>query len=300
MRVAPALSLDQLEVLLTVVDTGSFAAAGRTLNRATSAISYAIDTLERQLGVQLFDRGTTRPPKLTRAGHAVVAEARLVNLRADMLRARVKCLVEGLEAEVSLAVEHMVPLELLAEVLRAFNTEFPTVPLRLEMETYQGVERLVRSGHSKIGIGSFLHMGRDGLTSVQVVGVRIIPVARADHPLALASARSGTAREHLQIILADVVEAERHTYGFVADLIWRVGDLTLKRALLLAGVGWGGMPEPMVRADIQAGRLSQLKLPEFGGGLYHLQIVSKNDTPIGPAGTWLIEQFTQELARERN
>jgi hypothetical protein len=50
MSVTPALSLDQLEVLLTVVEAGSFAAASRTLNRATSAISYAIDTLERQLG----------------------------------------------------------------------------------------------------------------------------------------------------------------------------------------------------------------------------------------------------------
>ena len=60
MKVAPALSLDQMQVLLTVVDTGSFAAAGRKLGRATSAISYAIDTLESQLGLELFDRDSRR------------------------------------------------------------------------------------------------------------------------------------------------------------------------------------------------------------------------------------------------
>jgi DNA-binding transcriptional LysR family regulator len=43
-------SLGQLQVLLTVVDAGSFAAAARRLNRATSAITYAIDNLEAQLG----------------------------------------------------------------------------------------------------------------------------------------------------------------------------------------------------------------------------------------------------------
>ena len=49
-------SLDQLQVFLTVVETGSFAAAGRRLSRATSAISYTIANLEMQLGIALFDR----------------------------------------------------------------------------------------------------------------------------------------------------------------------------------------------------------------------------------------------------
>src|SRR6267378_842807 len=66
-------SLEQLHVLLTVVEAGSFAAAGRKLGRATSAISYAIDTIETQLGLPLFVRGTTKRPTLTPAGHAVVA-----------------------------------------------------------------------------------------------------------------------------------------------------------------------------------------------------------------------------------
>ena len=47
-------SLDQLTVFLTVAEAGSFAAAGRRLGRATSAVSYAIVNLEQQLGVQLF------------------------------------------------------------------------------------------------------------------------------------------------------------------------------------------------------------------------------------------------------
>ena len=71
-------SVDQLLVLLTVVEEGSFTAAARRLQRATSAISYAIDTLEMQLGLPLFDRGTTRKPKLTHVGQAIVSEAKAV------------------------------------------------------------------------------------------------------------------------------------------------------------------------------------------------------------------------------
>ena len=41
-------TLDQLRIFLTIVDTGSFAAAARSLNRANSVISYALANLEAQ------------------------------------------------------------------------------------------------------------------------------------------------------------------------------------------------------------------------------------------------------------
>jgi hypothetical protein len=54
MRAPGTPSVDQLLVLLTVVEEGSFTGAARRLRRATSAISYAIDALEAQLGLPPF------------------------------------------------------------------------------------------------------------------------------------------------------------------------------------------------------------------------------------------------------
>ena len=51
---------------------------------------------------------------------------------------------------------------------------------------------------------------------------------------------------------------------------WRLADLGAKHALLLAGVGWGNMPEPMVRDDFTAGRLKRLDLFDSPSGLYRL------------------------------
>src|SRR3984957_8682097 len=79
-------SLDQLQLFLVVVETGSFAAAGRRLGRATSAVSYTIANLERQLGIALFDRERTRKPVLTEAGAAILARARAVSGGSDDLR----------------------------------------------------------------------------------------------------------------------------------------------------------------------------------------------------------------------
>src|ERR1700751_1184268 len=93
-------TLDQLRVFLTVVDVGSFAGAARKLGRATSVISYAIANLEAQLGVPLFDRKSTRKPQLTDAGRTVLSDARTVSNGINGLRAKVKGLREGLEAEI--------------------------------------------------------------------------------------------------------------------------------------------------------------------------------------------------------
>ncbi len=297
MSIAPGLSLDQLKVLVTVDEAGSFSAAGRRLNRATSAVSYAIDTLEQQLGLLLFDRGTTRRPRLTPAGEAVVAEARSIIHGADVLRARVKGLHDGLEAELSLAVDQIFPRERLSPLLKELHSNCSTVPLRLETEVRGGVERLIRSGQSSVGVGNLFHSNNDGLTVIQIAGVPIVPVAASDHPLATSShIEAGVVRKQLQIVLRDVEESNKRPCFMMSHSVWRVGDLATMQALLLEGVGWAGMPEPVVRADIEAGRLKRLKMPDFRGSEYPLYVAYKTDNPPGPAGRWLIERLVNEEA----
>jgi DNA-binding transcriptional LysR family regulator len=87
-------TFDQLRIFLAVVDAGSFAAASRRLNRAVSVISYGIANLEAQLGLQLFAREGTRKPRLTEAGHALLAEARTISGGMDALRAKTRGLLQ--------------------------------------------------------------------------------------------------------------------------------------------------------------------------------------------------------------
>ncbi len=98
-------TLDQLNVLVQVVETGSFTAAARRMNRALSVVSYTISNLEAQLGVGLFGRALSRKPQLTEAGEVVLAEARLVLGGVGSLRAKVAGLLQGLEAELHLVLD---------------------------------------------------------------------------------------------------------------------------------------------------------------------------------------------------
>ena len=77
---------------------------------------------------------------------------------------------------------------------------------------------------------------------------------------------------------------------------WRLADLGAKHALLLAGSGWGLMPEPVVRDDLTAARLVRLDLPETRGGFYPLQAIYRRDNPPGPAAAWMIQRFVSQAA----
>lgn len=293
----PVLNLNQLQVLLTIVETGSFTAAAKQLSRATSVVSYTIDTLESQLGLKLFHRGTSRRAELTKEGEAVVAEARAVANGADKFRARVRGLRDGLEAEVSLAVDEMYPAERLSRAMKSFHEQFPDVSMRLNGEVLGGVERLVRSGLCGLGIGGTVHIGTEGMTQHQIDGVRIIPVAAPCHLLAQSGpANLELARAHLQIVTTERYGTTGRCFGVFAEKIWRVSGQTAKHALLLAGVGWGGMPEPIVREDIKAGRLVHLDLADFRGSDYSVIVVHRDDMPPGPAARWLIDHLIGQSA----
>src|SRR5262245_59500126 len=187
-------TLDQLRVFLTVVEAGSFAGAARRLGRATSVISYSIGNLEAQLGVPLFDRRSTRKPQLTEAGRAVLSEARIISNGVHGLRAKVKGLLQGLEPEIHLVLDVMLPTARVVDARKGFRAEFPTVSLRLYVEALGAVTQMVLDGTATIGICGPLDVEVAGLERVGAGSVELIPVAAPDHPLARARRNRRCAR----------------------------------------------------------------------------------------------------------
>jgi DNA-binding transcriptional LysR family regulator len=282
---------DQLRLFLAVVDAGSFAAAGRRLNRAVSVVSYGIANLEAQLGLTLFAREGTRRPVLTAAGEAVLAEARTIATAMDGLRAKAQGLLSGLEAQVSVVTDVMLPPDRLGDALRGFSARFPSVTLRLYVEALGAVTARVLAGESTIGISGPLNAGTDGLEWVDAGAVELVPVAAPDHPLALANRITpGMARDHLQIVLTDRSPlTDGRDFGVASPRSWRLSDLGAKHALLCQGIGWGNMPLPLVEADLMAGTLVRLHLPDHPGTFYRFAGIWRRDAPPGPAARWLLD-----------
>ena len=287
-------SLDQLQIFLAIVEAGSFTAAARRLNRAPSVVSYAIGNLETQLGLELFDRKSTRKPMLTEAGRAIVSDSRGVARGVDDLLAKARGLQAGLEAEVALAVDVMLPTERLVDALEGFGAAFPTVTLRLYVEALGAVAQLVLDRRAGIGISGPMQRALAGLETREIGTVPLVPVAAPGHPLSRIEGPipPGVAREHIQLVLTDRSSlTEGEEFAVIGVQTWRLADLGAKHALLLAGIGWGSLPEPMARADLAAGRLARLALDQWDNQRYAFQSIHRADAPPGPAARWLIDRL---------
>ena len=292
-------TLDQLKVLLTVVDAGSFAGAARKLNRATSVISYSIANLEAQLGLLLFDRETTRKPQLTGAGRMVLAEARAVINGINNLRAKSRGMLQGLESELHIVLDTLLPEHRVVDALTSFRARFPTVTLRLYVESLGAVTQLILDRVATIGVAGPL-VNLDGIERIGVGSVRLVPVAAANHPLAMAQGNApGAGRAHVQLVLTDrSTLTQGRDMAVIGTSTWRLADLSSKHMLLKAGIGWGNMPVPMIEEDLATGRLVTLDMPDNISGDYVMEAIYRTDTPPGPAGAWLIERFRKQADKE--
>ena len=291
-----AVTLDQMRTLVAAVDEGSFSAAGRRLGRAQSVVSQTIAGLEGQLDVLLFERGG-RYPKLTEIGSALVAEARAVIRQADQFKARARDLASGVEPELALAIDVMLPIELFTTAVGEFETVFPDTPLRVYVESLGAVIQPVLDRRCSFAVAGTLPLFPPELNPEKLLSVPMIMTASPHHPLAQRPrpiSREDLAK-HVQLVLTDRSDLSRNKeFGVVSPKTWRLADLGAKLAFLKAGLGWGGMPHPMIEADLIAGTLIELIVEDevwSGGRVLPMHAVHRHDAPPGPAGRWLIERL---------
>ncbi len=293
-------TLDQLRAFVAVVEEGSFSAAARKLRRVQSAISTSMANLESQLGVPIWDR-STKVAKLTEQGHAVLAAARRVLLEVDGLRRLTAGMVSGIEASVSLCIDALFPLDSLIDLCTAFAKEFPAVDLRIDTQVMSAVSARVLQGAATLGVASPDGLA-PGLERRVLAPIRMIPVVSPAHPLA--QLRGPIKRERfadaIQIVLSERSDTGVPDRAVLSPRTWRVADLHTKHVMLRAGLGWGNLPEHLVRDDLRAKRLVAIR-PEAWGRDEHtlyLSAIYRTDTTFGPAHRWLLAQLESFCARD--
>ena len=293
-----SLTLDQLRVLVTIADVGSFSAAGRKLGRVQSAISQTISTLEDIQGVSLFERSGYRPI-LTDTGRVLVEQARLVLASAARFEGVAKGVRMGLEPELVIAIDPLVPSAPFIESLSALSQAFPNLPVSFSTEGLGGSLRRLRSDSTAIGICLLLPAVPDDITAYPLLRVRMQAVVAPGHPLArLGRAATQIDLEpHVQLVLSDPIDPGSANFGLASARFWRFVDLGRRLDFLLGGFGWCRMPEHLVSTLIRDGRLVPLCIendptPEEGLTIY---AAHTRNRPLGQAGQWLLDDLRRRL-----
>lgn len=290
-----SLTLDQLRVLVTIADSGSFSAAGRRLKRAQSAISQTVATLEGVQGVTLFDRSGHRP-RLTEVGRALVVQARFILASASRFEAVAAGTREGIEPELAVAIDPLVPTAPLIESLRALRDAFPHLPVSFSTEGLRGAERRLRRGEAALAFCLLLPTIPEDIVALPLVEARLLPVAAPTHALAQLgrAATRADIEEHVQLVLSDPATPDGASYGIIGTKAWRFVDLGRRLDFLLAGLGWCRMPEDLVAPFLKNGRLVTLCIDEESSAstapltVYAAHMRAR---PLGRAGRWLLNDL---------
>lgn len=123
------MNLRQLRSLATILDSGSFAAAGDRIGLSHAAISVQMQQLEALLGVDLFDR-TNRPARLTTIGIRIAHLAGEVLAKVDNIRQEASG--AAVTGSVSIGFIPTSVQNLLPRVLDALRRQFPELQVSVK------------------------------------------------------------------------------------------------------------------------------------------------------------------------
>ncbi|MBE6786571.1 MAG: LysR family transcriptional regulator [Ruminococcaceae bacterium] len=120
----------QLQYAVLLSETGSFSHLAEKLNISQPALSKHILSLEKELGVQLFDR-TETPLKMTAAGEYFVKEAKKLLDRENRLLHSMEQFRSGEKGQLTIGITPFRSAYLIPSVVKRVREKFPGVRVRL-------------------------------------------------------------------------------------------------------------------------------------------------------------------------
>jgi DNA-binding transcriptional LysR family regulator len=291
------MELRHLKTFVTVARLLSFNRAADVLNYAQSSVSVHVQTLEKELGVPLFDR-LGRQIMLTEAGEHLLGYAgKMLDLEQEALAE----MREGQEARGSLTIR--VPETLCVyrfpELLRRFHSRAPGVALQLITCAHESLARDLRKGVTDLAF-LLTESITAGDLEVEALGTEpLLLVSAPDHPLAgrdvvrtadlhgetlLLSGADCSYRRLLEQIMAE----DKVLPGSTLEL----SSVAAIKQCVAQGLGITLIPEIAVRHEMAQGRLVALPWSEGTAEVACLMIWLRE--------RWLSPRLQQlmQLARE--
>ncbi|MDR3435685.1 LysR family transcriptional regulator [Telmatospirillum sp.] len=275
-------TIEQWQVLETIVAKGGFAQAARELNRSQSSVSYAVAQLQERLGLPLL-RIEGRRAQLTEAGRALLEDAAPLIEELAILEERAAALARGDEPRLRLAVDSIYPKPRLFAALSAFRHAHRHTRLDLKEVVRIDPDEVFSTGAADLCVAT--HEPGDYL-SQHLLDVELMAVASPGHPLLADSASErtmGDLSRHLLVTIHDrVMPMVDSKVSDRARQHWTVNSIEAAIAAVSSGMCFGWLPKHMIEGQLDDGSLLPIRL---GPGLVRtipLYLIHADPKRAGP------------------
>ena len=262
------MDLRSLNTFIQVAEMNSFTQAGNSLGYSQPTVSFQIKQLEKELGVQLFER-VGHTVSLTDAGHHALIYAQQI-CRMSQEMAEEASNPREVRGKIRVATADSLCTPLMLQAFSGFRREYPMVSLHV---TTAGTSELFRLlDHNEVDLvctlDSHIYNTNYIIASEEKVGVHF--VAPAGHPLS-----------HKGVLTIDdllpqpfMLTEKDMSYGrllhehlarFSREIqpILEIGSADLICKLVVNGLGLSFLPDYVTEAAVRAGHIVRLDVQDF-------------------------------------
>ena len=236
-------TLRQLEYFTCTAETGSIAAASRTLNVSSPSISTALTQLEDELGTSLFVRQRAQGLSLTEAGRTLAAQATKILFEASELMRLAGNTSSAVQGQLRLGCLVTFAQIVVPKLRRSFEAQHPAASLSQFELTQPEIFAALRRAEIDLSLSYAIDVPED----LEFHPIKTLPpyvMLAANHPL---SDRTNLTAENLAehaMVLLDLPLSSNYFLSFfnatdVKPLISeRTKDMAVARSLVANGFGY--------------------------------------------------------------
>jgi DNA-binding transcriptional LysR family regulator len=145
------MTLRQIRHFIAVAETGSISAAAQAVFISQSTLTLAIQQLEQEIGVSLFNRHA-KGMTLTHQGHQFLRQAHLILATVDNAKRSLQQSTDQVAGQLIVGVTSLVAGYYLADLLTRFQRAYPNVAIRVMEDERPYIEHLLVSGEIDVGV----------------------------------------------------------------------------------------------------------------------------------------------------
>lgn len=236
-------TLRQLESFIAVAEHGSITAAAESLHVSQSAISGAVNSLERVFGAQLTIRRKAHGVVLTPAGRYVLDRAKGLLNEASDLELHAADAGGELRGALTLGCYLTLAPTVLANLIDQYSKHHPLVELDFFDGPQSEIQTRLLSGRLDLAVAYDLSLP-SGLQRQRLYSAAPSVVLAADHPLAQHPSLGLKEVADEPMILLDVDPSRENTMmmfsdaGLQPNIRFRTTDYEVTRSLVGRGMGY--------------------------------------------------------------
>jgi len=269
-RLKIRLDLWQLEIFCTVAELKSFSRAAEALFLSQPTVTSHISTLEKRLGVKLFDR-TTRKVTLTPAGKLFYRHAKTVLAAHEAAMQELFRFQGGLIGRLTLGASTIPAHYLLPSLMAKFRREFPETQLIMRVGSSGEILDGVLNGELDMGVIGFRpdepQIRTIPLWNDEVVLIvppehewsekGFVPIAElTNQPFVFREEGSGTRKTFEQFLLKHKISPRQ------LKIVAEVGSTEAVKQFVAAGGGVGFVSIRAVDCEAEREQLKIVRLQE--------------------------------------